>query len=100
MWAGGGCRAESQTGDDELASQTQDIADTWIYGIASDPLKVARYRELSRLRRALVGCEGLGDATDLGLLRRLLVEFEHTWGTDTKRWLDYDHYKPRDLAKC
>jgi hypothetical protein len=23
---------------------------------------------------------------------------EHTWGTDTKTWLDFDHYTPDDLA--
>ena len=24
---------------------------------------------------------------------------EHTWGVDTKKWVDYDHYKPSDLAQ-
>jgi broad specificity phosphatase PhoE len=32
------------------------------------------------------------------LLRHLLLEVEHTWGTDTKTWLDFDHYTPSDLA--
>ena len=41
----------------------------------------------------------IGDATDLALLRHILLEAEHTWGTDTKTWLDFDHYKPDDLAK-
>ena len=40
----------------------------------------------------------LGDATDVALLRHLLLEVEHTWGTDTKTWLDFDHYTPSDLA--
>ena len=86
---------------DHLPVITQEIGDTWIYGIASDPLKIARYREVSRLRREWLAakCFRVGDATDLSLLRRLLLEPEHTWGTDTKRWLDYDHYKPRDLAE-
>ena len=26
------------------------------------------------------------------------LEVEHTWGTDTKTWLDFDHYTPNDLA--
>ena len=79
----------------------EEIGDTWIYGIASDPTKVARYREVSRLRRAWIAQGKLrsGDATDMALLRRLLLEVEHTWGTDTKTWLDFDHYTPRDLAK-
>ena len=79
---------------------TQEIGDTWIYGIASDPLKVARYRELCRLREGWIaqGRFRCGDATDLALLRHLLLEPEHTWGTDTKTWLDFDHYTPRDLT--
>ena len=40
-----------------------------------------------------------GDATDVALLRRLLLEVEHTWGTDTKTWLDFDNYKPADLGR-
>ncbi|MFY9855514.1 MAG: DUF5054 domain-containing protein, partial [Terracidiphilus sp.] len=78
---------------------TQEIGDTWIHGIASDPLKVARYREVSRLRQRWVteGRFAVGDSTDIGLLRHLLLEVEHTWGTDTKTWLDFDNYLPRDL---
>jgi hypothetical protein len=85
---------------DKLPVVTQEIGDTWIYGVASDPLKVARYREIMRLRRDWLAHRHfqVGDATDVALLRRMLLEAEHTWGTDTKRWLDYDHYKPRDLA--
>jgi|SRR5579872_1505979 len=80
---------------------TQEIGDTWIYGVASDPLKVARYREVARLRRKWIaqGDFHQGDATDLALLRKLLLEPEHTWGTDTKTWLDFDHYKPAALAQ-
>jgi len=79
---------------------TQEIGDSWIHGIASDPLKVARYREVMRLRRSWIasGKFQSGDATDLALLRKVLLEAEHTWGTDTKTWLDFDHYTPRDLA--
>ncbi len=85
----------------QLPVVTQEIGDTWIYGCASDPLKVARYREVSRLRDAWIaqGKFQIGDVTDLALLRSLLLEAEHTWGTDTKTWIDYDHYKPADLAR-
>jgi len=81
---------------------TQEIGDTWIYGVPSDPVKVARYREVSRLRREWIeqGKFRVGDSTDLGLLRRLLLAAEHTWGVDTKRLEDYDHYTPKDLAKA
>ncbi len=79
---------------------TEEIGDTWIHGCASDPLKVARYREVVRLREAWLsqGQFRIGDATDLALLRSLLLEVEHTWGTDTKTWLDFDHYTPAQLA--
>ncbi|HZD47824.1 MAG TPA: DUF5054 domain-containing protein, partial [Silvibacterium sp.] len=82
-----------------LPVETREIGDTWIYGVASDPLKVARYRELCRLRQTWIAANKFqsGDATDLALLRRLLLEAEHTWGTDTKTWLDFDHYTPRSL---
>ncbi len=79
---------------------TGEIGDTWIHGVASDPLKLARYREVARLRETWLtqGKFAAGDATDVALLRHLLLEVEHTWGTDTKTWLDFDHYIPSDLA--
>jgi len=83
-----------------LPTVTQEIGDTWIHGIASDPLKVARYREVARLRRRWIdeGKFQSGDATDIALLCGVLLETEHTWGTDTKTWLDFDHYTPHDLG--
>ena len=80
---------------------TAEIGDTWIYGCASDPYKVARYREAARLRKEWVsqGRFAVGDSTDLNLLRHLLLAVEHTWGTDTKTYLDNDHYRPHDLAE-
>jgi hypothetical protein len=86
---------------DKLPVVTEEIGDTWIYGVASDPLKVARYREIARLRQQWIGARKFkaGDSTDLALLRRLLLEPEHTWGTDTKTWLDFDNYEPRDLER-
>ena len=79
---------------------TEEIGDTWIHGVASDPLKLARYRQVARLREQWLTQKklSLGDSTDLALLRHLLLEVEHTWGTDTKTWLDFDHYSPNDLA--
>jgi hypothetical protein len=79
----------------------QEIGDTWIYGVASDPLKVARYREMMRLRERWIAGGKLkqGDSADVSLLRKMLLEPEHTWGTDTKTWLDFDNYKPADLDR-
>lgn len=78
----------------------QEIGDTWIYGVASDPVKVARYRELLRLREEWISRGKLApaDKTDLAFLRRFALAAEHTWGTDTKTWLDFEHYTPDALA--
>jgi hypothetical protein len=86
---------------DRLPIFTQEIGDTWIYGAPSDPLKLARYREVARLRNEWIGGRKLaaGDPTDLAFLSGFLLEVEHTWGTDTKTWLDFDHYTPHDLAQ-
>ncbi len=80
---------------------TQEMGDTWIYGVPSDPVKVARYRELVRLRRGWIekGEFAAGDKTDLAFLGRFALAAEHTWGTDTKTWLDFDHYTPDALAQ-
>ena len=84
----------------KLPVVTQEIGDTWIYGVPSDPVKVARYRELARLRKEWLeqGKFRVGDSTDVRLLLRLLLAPEHTWGVDTKRLKDYEHYTPKSLA--
>jgi Domain of unknown function (DUF5054) len=84
----------------DLPVITSEIGDTWIYGVASDPIKLARYRELLRLRRQWIKASEfhIADPTDLAFLRRFSLAAEHTWGTDTKTWLDFDHYTPAALA--
>jgi hypothetical protein len=86
---------------DRLPTVTQEIGDTWIYGVPSDPFKVARYREIARLRQEWIQQKhfAIGDATDRQFLVWLALAPEHTWGTDTKRYIDYDHYKPKDLEQ-
>jgi hypothetical protein len=85
----------------KLPVVTEEIGDTWIYGCASDPLKVARYREVARLREKWIaqGAFQVGDATDLELLRHVLLEPEHTWGIAANHWLDLDNYEPANLAR-
>lgn len=84
-----------------LPTVTEEIGDTWIYGAGSDPVKVARYREILRLRQQWIssGQWQVGSDADVALLRRFSLAVEHTWGTDTKTWLDFDHYTPHDLAE-
>ncbi len=84
---------------DRLPVVTGEIGDTWIYGVASDPEKVSAFRAAARLRQKWIAQRrfSVGDATDVLLLRRLLLAAEHTWGTDTKTYLDTDHYLEPDL---
>ena len=84
----------------QLPVFTQEIGDTWIYGVASDPIKLARYRELLRLRAEWVTSGAIipGDKQDLDFLQKFALAVEHTWGTDTKTWLDFNHYTPAALA--
>ncbi len=84
-----------------LPAVTEEIGDTWIYGVASDPVKLARFRELLRLRRSWIsqGKFQTADQTDRAFLARFGLAAEHTWGTDTKTWLDFDHYTPAALAR-
>lgn len=65
---------------------TDEIGDTWIHGVGSDPTKVRRFRELRRLRRswmavdlAVIGEQRLRQFDDF-----LLCAAEHTWGLDSK----------------
>lgn len=77
---------------------TQEIGDTWIHGLGTDPLKVARFRELQRLRRQWLE-EGRIDEDDRAFQRfsrTLLPVAEHTWGMDEKVYLD--DYKLYDTA--
>ena len=80
---------------ERLPVVTQEIGDTWIHGVGSDPTKVARFRALSRMRAAWAA-RAL-DATDAAALdaftRTLLLVPEHTWGMDVKTHLaDEVHY--------
>ncbi len=74
---------------------TQEIGDTWIHGPASDPLMMARFRELSRLRMEWIASGRLsanGDA-DIAFGERFLCVPEHTWGLSIrflKHWDVYD----------
>jgi hypothetical protein len=82
---------------------TAEIGDTWIHGIGSDPAKVSRLRELSRLRRAWLerGEVAPDDERMHAFSRPLLLVAEHTWGLDEKTHLaDYRHYTRAQLREA
>ncbi|GCE25178.1 hypothetical protein KDA_06620 [Dictyobacter alpinus] len=86
---------------DTLPVITQEIGDTWIHGIGTDPAKVAQFRELSRLRRQWSGNGQFKENAKKfeRFSTALLLIPEHTWGLDEKEHLnDYTHYQKEQLA--
>jgi len=80
---------------------TQEIGDTWIYGPGSDPGKVARYRELSRLRREWIAERrfDVGSNVDIAFASRLILASEHNWGLSTGQYLKHPEvFSPKELA--
>ncbi|DBA83693.1 TPA: hypothetical protein ACH3X1_006235 [Trebouxia sp. C0004] len=69
----------------QLPVVTEEIGDTWAYGIASDADKVAEYRALLRMRTATAW--KVEEAAYRNFSRLLLKIPEHTWGFDTKTFL-------------
>lgn len=61
---------------------TSEIGDTWIYGVASDPRKVAEYRELLRWRQAAL--PRYGDAAFARFDQLFLKLPEHTWSVSVQ----------------
>ncbi|MBJ6362235.1 DUF5054 domain-containing protein [Paenibacillus sp. MAHUQ-46] len=74
---------------------TEEIGDTWIHGVGSDPLKTAQFRELSRLRKQWIeqGVLKKDSEAHEKFSNALLLVAEHTWGLDVKKFLpDFKHY--------
>ena len=80
---------------------TEEIGDTWIHGVGSDPRKVSRFRELARFRRCWIdqGRWEDGSFADMKLIEALALTAEHTWGMDIKthlkKWNIYDAHQLR-----
>jgi hypothetical protein len=79
---------ESVLGDAEknLPVVDSEVADTWIYGVASDPKKLKNMRAIHKLRSECIA-RGECSESDLRIKRfsvALLKNSEHTWGGDVK----------------
>lgn len=81
----------------------EEIGDSWIHGAATDPKKVAQYRELLRLRNKWIS-EGKLDVNSEEYTQFsdwLLLIPEHTWGLDEKKYLnDYKNYSKQDFHRA
>jgi len=90
--------------DDHLPLIDKEIGDTWIHGIASDPLKLGKMRLVQKLRSECIdqGLCHLSDSRFYEFSRYLLKNGEHTWGLDNKIALpDYikTHWTNNDLLQ-
>jgi len=83
---------------DNLPVLKSEIGDTWIYGFASSPLKIARFRTLERLYTKWLE-EGKIDRNsneNIDFAIRLGLVAEHTWGT---RGAEVGHFDIYDVDK-
>jgi hypothetical protein len=70
---------------------TQDLSDSWIWGVGSDPIKVQKMRALCRARTR---CEaedaptycGQNDTAYTNFSRLALKNMEHTWGVSVSHY--------------
>lgn len=69
--------------EDTLPMITDEIGDSWIHGVGTDPRKVFSFRGLERL------WETIEEPEDYNKLARGLIMIpEHTWGLDEKKHLN------------
>ena len=80
---------------DKIPVVTSEIGDTWIHGFGSSPLRIARYRALSRLYSQWIQTGKIdgNSASTIDFAVRLGMIPEHTWGLDVKTHLkNWDKY--------
>ena len=88
---------------EKLPIITEEIGDTWIHGIASDPYKVSSFFEMLRLKDKWVkdGKLEKGSIVYNEFLRNLLMIPEHTWGLDFKKYMsEYKNWRKQDFIKA
>lgn len=81
----------------------EEIGDTWIHGIASDPWKVSRFRALVGLKNQWTA-EGKWSKDTPGYdtyMMNLMLIAEHTWGLDYKKYLaDFKNWTKEDFNRA
>ena len=77
---------------EDLPLITQELGDTWIHGVGTDPKKISQFRELLRLRSGWLENHRLDPQSSSfkAFSRFLLMVPEHTWGLDIKTHLNDD----------
>lgn len=88
---------------DQLPVVTEEIGDTWIHGIGTDPKKVTLYRELLRLKNKWrqQGELEKGSSEYNNFLEKLIMIPEHTWALDLKKHFpDFRNYQKEDFNRA
>lgn len=81
--------------ENELPIISDEIGDSWIHGVGTDPKKVSAFRAMERFYSTLP--EGEDRET---LARGLIMIPEHTWGLNINIHLgDHEHYDKQDFAE-
>ncbi|MGM0123093.1 hypothetical protein IGI37_000459 [Enterococcus sp. AZ194] len=84
----------------ELPVVEEEIGDSWIHGVGSDPQKISNYLRLLELRDQWVkrGELVVGSESYQGFSEQLLLVAEHTWGGNGNVYLpDYKNYQLADF---
>ena len=78
----------------------QEIGDSWIHGVSTDPQKVSAYRRLLRLKDGWLKDGRIdkdGKAYSV-MMENLMLIAEHTWGMDCKKHLlDFTNWRKADF---
>eukprot|EP00756_Hemistasia_phaeocysticola_P056269 Hpha_TRINITY_DN3234_c0_g1::TRINITY_DN3234_c0_g1_i1::g.186050::m.186050 len=69
---------------DSLPVVDEEIGDSWIYGVPSDPKKIAYARALDRAWNRYLDAGGVRDAAYTNASLQVIKNCEHTWGKDVK----------------
>ncbi len=88
---------------DTLPVIREEIGDTWIHGIASDPLKVRKLKQLMRLKSKWIKEGRLHpDGQEyFTFMENLLFVCEHTWALDYKKHLfDFENWTKEDFQQA
>lgn len=82
---------------------TEEIGDTWIHGIASDPVRTMKLKRLLALKDQWKrdGRFETGKPEYHGFMEHLLLVCEHTWALDYKKYLfDFENWTKADFQKA
>ena len=88
---------------DSLPVVTEEIGDTWIHGVSTDPWKVSCFCRLLKLKEDWIRDLKIVPDTPAyeNLMDNLLLIAEHTWGMDVKKYLlDFTNWEKKAFIKA